>query len=78
MKLIKKNISHLVFIILFCFFLGSLTWELFERILSWNNIYLDLAIGPIGFDLDFIRFWIKSNPGSLAGIGIGIFIFNKV
>lgn len=64
------------------FFLGLLTgtlaWELFERILDFAGVALDLGVGPVGIDLYVLAMYLRINPGSLLGAGAGILLFFRV
>jgi len=75
MKLNKKNRSSFLVLIFLGFLIGTLSWELLERILTNFNITLNWQIGPVGFDLRVLSFYIKFNPGSVVGIIAGLFVF---
>jgi len=75
MKLNKKNRSSFLVLIFLGFLIGTLSWELLERILTNFNIKLNWQIGPVGFDLRVLSFYIKFNPGSVVGIIAGLFVF---
>ena len=78
MKLNKKNMPSLFLILFLGFIIGSLSWELVERILITFNIAINWEIGPLGFDLNVLSFYIKFNPGSALGIIGGLFLFREV
>lgn len=78
MKLTKKNSGVFVLLFLLGLVIGSLAWELLERLLSLLGTQLDLAVGPVGLDLDVLAIYLKLNPGSLVGAGAGIFFFKRL
>ncbi|UCF96216.1 MAG: hypothetical protein JSV89_13635 [Spirochaetaceae bacterium] len=57
------------------FLIGTLGWEVLERIFLQLGFELALSIGPVGFDLSVLSVSIKINPGSFIGILGGIFLF---
>ncbi len=58
--------------------IGTLSWELFAKILESFSINASLAIGPVGFDISVLVFYIKINPGSVIGIIAGILLFRRM
>ena len=75
MKLTGRNRSTLAQFICLGFLIGSLAWELFERIMVHSGLELALGIGPIGFDLLVLSFYFKINPGSFFGLIGGFLLF---
>ena len=75
MKLTSRNRSTLALFVFLGFLIGSLVWELFERILAHSGLELALGIGPIGFDLLVLSFYFKINPGSFFGLIAGFLLF---
>jgi len=75
MKLSSKNRSTLVSFLGLGFLIGTLAWEVLERIFLQVGIDLALGIGPVGFDLSVLSVFIKINPGTFIGILGGIFLF---
>jgi len=57
------------------FLIGTLAWEVLERILLQVGIELSLGIGPVGFDLSVLSVYIRINPGTFIGLLCGIFLF---
>ena len=57
------------------FLIGTLGWEVLERIVLQMGFELALGIGPVGFDLSVLSFFVKINPGSFIGVISGIFLF---
>lgn len=78
MKLLKKNIGPLLFILAIMLIIGTVTWEILVRLLSYGDIHIDVHVGPIGFDISVISFYIHINPGSLLGIAGGFFLFRRL
>ncbi len=76
MKLSSKNRSTFLIILGLGVVIGSLAWEVLERILLQLGINLALGIGPVGFDLSVLRVFIKINPGTFIGILGGIVLFH--
>ena len=75
MKLSSKNRSTFVSFLGLGFLIGTLAWEVLERIFLQMGIDLALGIGPVGFDLSVLSVFIKINPGTFIGILGGIFLF---
>ncbi|MBN1647873.1 MAG: hypothetical protein JW874_07565 [Spirochaetales bacterium] len=78
MKLTKKNSGHFIALLLLGLIVGTLCWELFARIISSFGTDISFAVGPIGFDVLVLQFYIKLNPGSVAGIIGGALLFRKM
>ena len=57
------------------FLIGTLAWEVLERIVLQMGYELALGIGPVGFDLSVLSFYIKINPGSFIGLLGAVFLF---
>ncbi|MDC7225624.1 MAG: hypothetical protein PQJ61_02540 [Spirochaetales bacterium] len=78
MKVTNKNLGKFIgFMIMLCV-AGTLAWELFELILNTVGIGLNLSAGPVGFDIDILSVYMSINPGSLAGLAAGWFLFRRV
>jgi len=75
MKLSSKNRPTLLSFLGLGFLIGTLAWEVLERILLRIGIELALGFGPVGFDLSVLSVFIKINPGTFIGILGGIFLF---
>jgi hypothetical protein len=75
MKLSSKNRLAFLSFLGLGFLIGTLAWEVLERILLQVGIELSLGIGPVGFDLSVLSVFIKINPGTFIGILGGIFLF---
>ena len=78
MKLIAKNLPILIRLVIICAVVGPLAWELLERLLALGGVTLDLALGPVGFDIQVISFSLQVNPGTLLGIVPAILLFKRL
>ncbi len=78
MKFNKKNSKYFYILMVWGFIVGGLMWEVFEYILARSGVDLNYSIGPVGFDLDVISFYIKVNPGSFLGLVGSIFLFKGI
>lgn len=78
MKITRKTLSNLTFILIFCMLIGSLGWEVLERILVMFGVEWDLSIGPLGFDLHALALYVRINPGSVAGLAGGFLFFKSL
>jgi hypothetical protein len=75
MKLNSRNRSTFLIFLGLGFLIGTLGWEVLERIVQRMGFELALGIGPVGFDLSVLSVFIKINPGTFIGILGGIFLF---
>ena len=75
MKLTGRTRSTFLLFLLLGWLIGSLAWEVLERILSRAGMSLSLGIGPIGFDLRVLAFSLMVNPGSVLGTAGGALLF---
>jgi hypothetical protein len=78
MKLTKKHLNSFLLFILLGILIGTLGWEIFERILSHLDIPLSLKIDPIGFDLVVLSIKMMINPGTFIGLVGGIILFKTM
>ncbi len=78
MKLTKKNAGLFVLLFVLGLITGTLVWEIIERIFAAAGVAMNLGVGPVGFDLDVIAFYIKVNPGSLVGVVGGTLLFFRL
>ncbi len=78
MKLTAKNLPVLMRILLLCLVIGTLAWELVERLLELAGVTLDLSVGPVGFDIEVIALSVMANPGTLIAIVPAVLLFRKV
>ena len=77
MKLSKRTSSHFILFIVLGLIIGSLCWELIERLVSLSGTTIDLALDPVGFDAGVLQVWLKINPGSLLGAAFGFLLFRR-
>ena len=75
MKLTSRNRSTFLTFLGLGFVVGTLGWEVLERIVQRMGFELALGIGPVGFDLSVLSVFVKINPGTFIGILGGIFLF---
>ncbi|MBE3129246.1 MAG: hypothetical protein IMZ54_00845 [Acidobacteria bacterium] len=75
MKLSGKTVSSFLVLGTLGALVGSLAWELAERIAANIGLHLDLSIGPIGFDLHVVALHFLVNPGTFLGLLGGFLIF---
>jgi hypothetical protein len=78
MKTSKKNLRGAAFLIILGLVLGTLGWELLERVLSYGGIDLHLAVGPVGFDIGVLAVKLLINPGSFLGAAAGFLVFRRL
>ena len=78
MKLTAKNTPVLTRILLLCLVIGTLAWEILERLLLLAGIALDLSVGPVGFDIEVVAFSVMANPGTLLGILPAVLLFRRL
>ncbi|MFW5727027.1 MAG: hypothetical protein ACOCW5_00415 [Spirochaetia bacterium] len=78
MKYTKKNRPILLKMLLLAVLIGTFAWELLERIVHMADVPLDLAIGPVGFDLLVISCFLYLNPGTLVGIIGAVILFRRL
>jgi hypothetical protein len=78
MKLTSRNRSTFLAFLGLGFLVGTLGWEVLERIVRQMGFELALGIGPVGFDLSALSVFIKINPGTFIGVLGGIFLFRVI
>ena len=78
MKLIKKHTSFFLLLLFLGVVVGTLGWEVVERIVASAGGSLRLQAGPISLDLGAIYISIRANPGTLAGICLGFILFLRL
>lgn len=47
--------------------LGTIAWQVAERLLTAAGWQVDLSVGPLGFDLQVIAVHLQANPGTVLG-----------
>jgi hypothetical protein len=75
MRLSGRTRSTFVLFLLLGVLIGSLAWEVLERILSRFGVELGMSLGPVGFDLAVLAVSLVLNPGSLLGALGGVLLF---
>ena len=78
MKLTTKNLPVLMRLLVLCIVIGTLAWELLERLLELAGVQLDLTVGPVGFDIEVLAVSVMANPGTLLGIIPAVVLFRKL
>jgi NhaP-type Na+/H+ and K+/H+ antiporter len=76
MTLNRKSIPFFLGFSLIGLLIGSLTWEIIERIFQQSGISLTLTLSnPLLIDFHVIALSLRPNIGSLAGFLGGIILF---
>lgn len=78
MKLTAKNLPILTRLLVLCLLVGTLAWEVLERVLELAGANLDLSVGPVGFDIEVLVLFVMANPGTLVGLLAAIMLFRKL
>lgn len=78
MKLIKKNLQPLLLLLFLGLLIGTLSWDILERLAAAAGLPFSLSVGPVGFDLEVISFFIRFNPGTFLGAAGGILLFRSL
>ncbi|MFW6380588.1 MAG: hypothetical protein ACOC0Y_00925 [Spirochaetota bacterium] len=78
MKLTAKTVPILTRLLVLCLLIGTLAWELAERLLELAGVTIDLTVGPVGFDIEVIALSVMANPGTIVGILPAILLFRKL
>ena len=81
MKLTNKNIPAFIAFVLLGTLIGSLCWEVLERIIhlnpEWSDFSLTLEKPLTIFDFYVLSISLRANPGTLLGSLGGLIIFFK-
>jgi hypothetical protein len=76
MDLKKKNFPVLLGFLCLGMIIGSLGWEIIERILASMGSSLSFTMSkPVGFDLYVIALSLRANLGTLIGALSGVILF---
>ena len=78
MKLAAKNVGVLIRLLILTAVVGTLVWELLERLLGLLDVTLDLSVGPVGFDIEVVSLFVMANPGTLLGVPVAILLFRRL
>ena len=76
-KLNSKNRSTLLILVALSMIIGTVAWEIIERILSMAGATIDLTVGPLELDVYVISIALRPNPGTLLGIVPGVALFRR-
>lgn len=74
----KTNRTVLIKVLVLACIVGTLGWDLTERIVRVAGLSLSLQAGPVGFDIGVIQLYVRSNPGTLLGIPAGFLVFRNL
>jgi hypothetical protein len=82
MKLNKKNIPLFIAFLILGALIGSIFWEIIERILHLFPVLSDFTLTTgepvVLLDIYVLLIGIRGNPGTFLGLGGGIFFFFKI
>ena len=79
MDLNKKNFPILLTFIILGMIIGSIGWEILERLITTLGGTLALTLEkPIGFDLYVISLFFRVSLGTLLGALSGIILFKVI
>ena len=80
MKLNKKNLGTLIALLLLGALVGSLAWELLERLVRATGTDFSLTMDKALqlFDLYVLAVSFRANPGTIAGLAGGAVLFSRV
>ena len=78
MKLTTKTLGSFLLFLLLGLVIGSVAWEIVERLVNAAGLSLSLSIGPVGFDLRVLAVWVRLNPGSFLGAAGGIILWRSL
>ena len=80
MKLNSRNLSRLLLLLIIGILLGSLGWEVLERIIRLGGLEFSLTTqNPITlFDLYVLSLSFRANPGTLLGALGAILVFKRI
>jgi hypothetical protein len=78
MKLATKNLGFFLRLLTLSVVVGTLAWELVERIVTLSGGSLELSVGPIGFDIEVVAISVMANPGSLLGCVAAVVLFARL
>ena len=78
MKLNSKTRGTFVGVLFLSLLIGTLVWEIIERLLGGFGVPIDLSVGPLGFDAHVIAVWVRANPGTAVAVYPGIRFFQSL
>ncbi len=79
MRRMKLKPATVLGITVLCVVLGTVAWELIERIgLYFYQAMPSLAVGPYGFDVGVLAVWIRINPGSILALPAAVLLLRRL
>ena len=78
MKLNSKTRGTFVAVLFLSLLIGTLVWEIIERLLAGFGVAIDLSVGPIGFDAHVLAVWVRANTGTAAAVYPGLRFFQSL
>jgi len=78
LKFTKNNQQVFFRLLLLSLLIGTLAWDLLERLIALTGFILDLAVGPVGFDIHVLAVSLYLNPGTLLGCLAGWILFRRL
>jgi hypothetical protein len=75
MKLNSRNRSTFLLFLGLGFLIGSLAWEVFERVLGVLGLEVSLSAGPVSVDLSALELSVAVNPGTILGVIGAVLLF---
>ena len=73
----KQNIGYLLAFMVVGAILGSALGALLAGLFPALGVIRNSLTGPIGFNLEVIKFSVRLNLSSIAGLLLGLFVFRK-
>ncbi|TVR89047.1 MAG: hypothetical protein EA428_11045 [Spirochaetaceae bacterium] len=74
----KTNRAVLIKVLVLACLVGTLGWDLVERIVQVAELSMSLQAGPVGFDIGVIQLYVRMNPGTLLGIPAGFLVYRRL
>jgi len=75
MKLNSRNRSTFLLFLGLGFLIGSLAWEVFERVLGIFGVEVSVAVGPVSLDVSVLKLALQVNPGTILGVIGALILF---
>jgi hypothetical protein len=75
MKLNSRNRSTFLWFLGLGFVIGSLGWEVLERILGFLGVEMSLGVGPVSVDVSVLKVALEVNPGTILGVIGAVVLF---
>ena len=74
----KKSRGTFAGILALGIIIGTLAWELLERLITLTGRDFSLSAGPLGLDLRVISVMFMVNPGTLLGVVAALLLFRRI